>query len=364
MMTQEHSTTVLVTGATGFVALHCILRLLREGYSVRGTVRSLDREKRVRDALRKHTDATNRLSFVAADLSRDGGWMEAVSGCTYVLHVASPVPTSAPKHEDEVIAPARDGTMRVLRAAAATGVKRVVLTSSTSAVLYGHARDGSKHYDERDWTILSDDVGPYEKSKTIAERAAWEYVQTLPEDQRFELVAVNPGVVLGPLLDSDYSVSGEVVRKLLTGELPGCPNLGWAAVDVRDTAAAHVLAMTHPDAPGQRFIIANEHTPMAEIARILANHFGPRGYRVPQRRIPDLILKLVALWDKTAALTVHELGKRQDVSSERARKVLGWTSRSLDEMVIDMAESMIRLDVIPGPKKSGRLAADKRTTPA
>ncbi|HET7503015.1 MAG TPA: NAD-dependent epimerase/dehydratase family protein, partial [Kofleriaceae bacterium] len=221
-----------------------------------------------------------------------------------------------------------------------------VMTSSISAVLYGHKRDGSRTYDENDWSILSDKISPYDRSKTIAERAAWDYVQGLPNGQRFELVTINPGVVLGPVLDNEFSISGEVVRKLLAGELPGCPDLGWATVDVRDVADAHVIAMAHPQAAGQRFIVAIEHASWREIAQILARHFGPKGFKVPTRGVPNFVLRIVSLWDKTAKMAVPELGKRQDVSSERARKVLGWKPRDLETMVVDMAESMIQLGVV------------------
>jgi dihydroflavonol-4-reductase len=336
---------VLVTGASGFVAMHCILRLLKDGHRVRGTVRNAQRGKQVTDALAKHVDAS-RLSLVEADLASDAGWPQAVDGCARVLHVASPVPRKPPRTAEEVIAPARDGAIRVLKEAARCGVERVVMTSSTSAVLYGHERDGSKTFDESDWSALTDEVGPYERSKTLAERAAWTFVEELPAGQRLELVTINPGVVLGPILSPEFSVSGEVVRKLLAGEMPGCPDLGWATVDARDVADVHVAAMTHPQAAGQRFIVAIEHTSWLQIARILADRFNSRGFKVPTRRVPDFVLKIVALWDKTAALAVPELGKRQDVSSERARKVLGWKPRDLETMVVDMAESMIRLGVV------------------
>ncbi|SET49337.1 SDR family oxidoreductase [Stigmatella erecta] len=349
---QTDGKTVLVTGASGFVAMQCIVQLLQKGYHVRGTVRSVQRSARVTEVVGKQVDTGGgRLTLVQADLSSDEGWAQAADGCSWVLHVASPVPTAPPKTADEVIVPARDGTLRVLRAAAQARVKRVVMTSSTSAILYGHRRDGSKTYDENDWSLLTGEVGPYEQSKTIAERAAWDFVKNLPENERFELVVINPGVVLGPVPDKGLSVSGEVVRKLLTREMPGCPNLGWALVDVRDVASAHIAAMTHPEAAGQRFIVASEHVSMLQIAQVLSRNFGPRGFKVPTRRLPDWVLKLVALFDKTAALAVNELGKRQDVSSERARKVLGWTPRSWETMVVDTAESMIQCGLVPVPGK-------------
>ena len=335
------ATTVLVTGASGFIAQHTILAVLAAGYRVRGTVRSLARADEIRRVLAAHTDRVDRVELVLAELTSDAGWREACRGCRFVLHVASPLPSKPPKHPDELIVPARDGALRVLRAAAAEGVARVVMTSSVAAVLYGHDRDGRRSYDEADWSKLSAEVGAYEQSKTIAERAAWDLVAALPAGQRLELVTVNPGLVLGPVLSADFSTSGEVVRKLLKRELPGCPDIGWAVVDVRDVAAAEVAAMTTPAAAGQRFIVAIEHASMSDIARILADKFAGRGYKIPTRKVPGWLLKLVSTWDKTARLAVQELGKRQDLSSQRARTVLGWRPRSLDTMVVDMAESMI-----------------------
>jgi nucleoside-diphosphate-sugar epimerase len=262
------------------------------------------------------------------------------------MHVASPLPGRPPRHEDELIVPARDGALRVLAAAVAERVERVVMTSSVAAVLYGHARDGSRTYDEKDWSQLTDEVGAYEKSKTIAERAAWHYVEGLPADRRIELCTINPGLVLGPVLTADFSTSGEVVRKLMKRDLPGCPDVGWAPVDVRDVARAHRIAMVTPEAAGQRFVLATEHASMLDIAAILSRRFADRGYKVPTRRVPDWLLRLVSIWDRTARLAVQELGKRQDVSTARAREVLGFQPRTLEQTVVDMAESMIQHRVV------------------
>lgn len=337
---------VLVTGASGFIAQHTILAVLAAGYRVRGTVRSLRKADEIRRVLGAHTELGERFELVEAELTSDAGWREACRGCRYVLHMASPLPTKPPRHKDELIVPARDGALHVLRAAVAERVERVVLTSSVAAVLYGHARDGKRTYDESDWSQLTDAVGAYEHSKTIAEQAAWDYVRGLPAGERIELTTINPGLVLGPVLSNDFSTSGEVVRKLLKRELPACPDVGFAVVDVRDVAAAHVAAMTTPAAAGQRFITAIEHAPMQEIARILDRHFRPRGYKVPTGRLPGWLLRTVSLWDKTAKLAVQELGKRQDVSSARAREVLGWQPRGLEAMVVDMGESMIAHGVV------------------
>ncbi|GAB4563387.1 MAG: aldehyde reductase [Haliangiales bacterium] len=336
---------VLVTGASGFIAQHTILRLLKDGYQVRGTLRSLGRAAQVQGVIMAHSGGQE-IELMAADLTSDEGWADAVKGCRYVLHLASPLPAKPPKDEDELIVPARDGALRVLRAAVAEGVERVVMTSSVAAVVYGHARDGSRTYDESDWSQLTKEVGAYEKSKTLAERAAWEYMDGLSENQRVEFCTMNPGLVMGPILSSDFSTSGELVRKLMKREMPGCPDVGWAVVDVRDVADAHVAAMTAKDAPGKRFILAVEHASMLDVATILSGHFKDRGYKPPLRRVPGWLLKLVSLWDQTAGLAVPELGKRQDVSNQRARELLGWEPRKLEEMVVSMGESMIEHGVV------------------
>ena len=341
------ATTVLVTGASGFIAQHTILRVLEAGYRVRGTIRSLGKSDEVRGVLAPHAGAAmERFELCAADLMSDAGWDDAVRGCRFVLHMASPLPSRPPKHEDELIVPARDGALRVLRAASAGGVERVVMTSSVAAVVYGHARDGSRTYDERDWSQLGDEVGAYEKSKTIAERAAWDLVEALPADRKIERVTLNPGLVLGPVLGADVSTSGEVVRKLMKRDMPGCPDVGWAVVDVRDVADAHVAALTAPGAAGQRFVLAIEHASMLDIARILSEKFSARGYKVPTRKVPGWLLRLVSTWDKTARLAVQELGKRQDLSNARAREVLGFQPHSLEDMVVSMGESMIARGVV------------------
>lgn len=357
----DNNPQVLVTGASGFLGMRCVLRLLEGGYRVRGAVRSSARAEAVKEALAKHADLRD-LSFAYVDLDRDQGWEEATSGCSHIFHVASPVPREPPASAEEVIRPARDGVLRVLKAATQTGVQRVVLTSSTAAVFWGHKRDGSKVYNEDDWTILNRDVGPYEQSKTLAERAAWEYVEGLSNGQKFELVSLLPGVILGPVLGKEWSISGEIIRKLLEAELPGCPNLGFATVDVRDVADAHVLAMTVPEAANKRFILALEHVQWLEIAQILHHHFGPRGFKIPRRSLPSWLMKGVALLDKTAAVAVPELGKRQDVTSEHARSVLGWTPRDVETSVLDMAESMIQGGIVQAPKRARGAAAGPKAT--
>jgi nucleoside-diphosphate-sugar epimerase len=353
--TAHASDTVLVTGATGFIAQHCMLQLLEAGYRVRGTARSAGRTAEVADVLRPHlSDAAraglaDRFEVVAADLTADAGWDEAVAGCRYVLHVASPIPRTPPKNPDELIVPARDGALRVLRAASSAGVERVVLTSSVAAVLYG--RDRNRVFTEDDWSNIDDKrIGTYEKSKAIAERAAWDAMGELGSESTMSLAVINPGLVLGPLLSSDWGTSGEAVKKLIDRDFPAIPDIHYACVDVRDVAAAHVAAMTAPGAAGQRFICAEADHSLREIASILATHLGPKGFKVPTGKLPGPVLKVVALWDKTAQLALNDLGVRQDIDNAKIRRVLGWQPRGLEEMVVSMADSMIEHGIVKAGK--------------
>lgn len=342
-MTKTNDTTVLVTGASGFIGMHCVLQLLEAGYRVRGTVRSRAKDEELRTALGAHTEVGAGFETVEADLTLDAGWNEAVAGCRYVLHVASPLPSRPPKDENELIVPAREGTLRVLRAAAQAGVERVVLTSSVAAVLYG--RDRSRTFDESEWSnVESSAIGAYEKSKTLAERAAWEFMDQLkPADGRpkMELAVVNPGLVLGPILSADYGTSGEVVKKLMDRDFPAIPNLNWAVVDVRDVAAAHLAAMTTDGAAGFRHILALGNRSMRDLAQVLAAHVNPKGYRVPTGNLPSFLLKIIAWFDPAVRLVLNDLDTQQNVDNTRMREVLGIEPRGLEEMTVSMADSLI-----------------------
>lgn len=336
---------ILVTGASGYIALHVVQQLLQAGHAVRGTLRSLAREAELREALGE-TDCSDKLSFVVADLTDDTGWDEAVSGCELVVHTASPVPMRSPKNEDELIVPARDGVLRVLRAASRAGVRRVVMTSSVAAVSAGGQRSDGGRYSEADWSDPDGEIDAYSKSKTLAERAAWDFVGGLPDDQYMELVAINPSLVLGPNLARDYSPSVEVVRKLLAREVPGVPRLGWSFVDVRDVAAAHVAALTAPAASGHRYICSAEFHWMPEIADILAAHLIPTGRKVPTRRLPDLLVRLVALFDPTVRMVVGDLGRRSGFDTAAIRNDLDWQPRPLAQTINDTADSLIAHGVV------------------
>jgi dihydroflavonol-4-reductase len=337
-MTDGSGQTVLVTGGSGFLGGWCVIELLRRGYSVRTTVRSLSKEAQVRAAVGSEVDPGDRLSLLAADLTRDEGWADAVRGCDFVLHVASPFPPKQPKDPDELIVPAREGTLRVLRAGLDAGVKRVVVTSSVAAI---RLPDGSepRPLDERDWTDPdSPGLTPYLRSKTIAERAACDLVGERGEQER--LAVVNPGAILGPVLNDDLSYSLQAVQRLLEG-VPGAPKLGFSVVDVRDVADLEIRAMTMPEAGGERFIATTQFLWMAEIGAVLRERLGERASKVPTRTLPNVLVRGMALFDPGIRSVVGGLGKRTELSSEKARTSLGWTPRPVEDTIAETGDSLI-----------------------
>ena len=341
---------VLVTGASGFIAGQCVRELLEHGYRVRGTVRSLADEKKIghlRELGRVHNCE---IELVEADLSHDAGWSQAVAGATFILHVASPFPASTPDDENELIRPAVDGALRVLSAAAATDgtVRRVVMTSSVAAAAFGHPDQPGKVFTEEDWSNLPA-CQPYQKSKTLAEQGAWEFVAGLAEGQRFELAVINPGFVVGPVLGRDCGTSAEVLRKLMSRELPACPRIGWAVVDVRDVALAHRLAMENPSAAGNRYIVAGDHVWMQDAAKMMAEEFKSLGYRIPTGALPYWLMWIGARFDKTVRMALGYVGHREDVSADKARRELGWQPRPARESFIDMGHSLIDRDIVSAP---------------
>jgi nucleoside-diphosphate-sugar epimerase len=342
---------VLVTGGSGFIGSHCFLQLLGAGHQVRTTVRNLKRGSEVRALLKQGgAEPGERLSFFAADLENDAGWREAVADCDYVLHVASPLPQHVPKNEDELIVPAREGALRVLRASRDAGVKRVVLTSSFAAIGYGQEQ-AEKPFDETNWTDLnSGDVLAYAKSKTLAERAAWDFITT--EGGRLELAVVNPVVVFGPVLGADYSASILLVQRLMDGAVPGCPRLYFGIVDVRDVADLHIRAMTHPAAKGERFLaVAGDFMSVREIAEVLKTRLGSAARRVPTRQVPNWLVRIFALVDPAARQVLPELGKTKNGTGDKARRLLGWSPRSREEAIVATGESLVRLGLLKGGAK-------------
>ncbi|PRY41609.1 dihydroflavonol-4-reductase [Umezawaea tangerina] len=331
---------VLVTGATGYLAGHCVAELLTEGYAVRGTVRD-PRTAEVAH-LRALAERTGgELEFAAADLTSDAGWAEAVDGCTYVLHVASPFPSRIPSDENEVIRPAVDGTLRVLKAARFSGtVRRVVLTSSGAAVHFGHDAPGHV-FTEDDWTDVNQ-AGPYPKSKTLAEQAAWDFAR----ETGLELVALQPGTILGPLLHPDARTSVELIRRIMRGGLPALPTIGWNIVDVRDLARLHRLAMETPEAAGNRYIAGDRFLWARGIASVLAERYRPRGYRIGTAAMPYWLTWAIARFDPSVRLALTFWGRQDLTTAAKAEEELGWTNRPPEDSVIDTAESLIQLDLV------------------
>lgn len=333
---------VLVTGGSGFIAGHCILQLLAQGYAVRTTVRSLAKEasarKTLEDAGMIHGE---QLSFAAADLLEDTGWADAVAGMDFILHVASPVMPGHVDNENDVIVPAREGTLRVLRAARDAGVRRVVLTSAFHAVSWGHPH-GDHVFTEKDWTVPDGPgVDAYGKSKTLAERAAWDFVSS--HGGAPELTTMLPVAVMGPVMGREVTGANHVVQRLLTGTLRAFPDLYIPIVDVRDVAAAHILAMTHPEAAGERFLLSNgPAVAMKDIGAIIRAELGEAARRVPTRSMPSVVVRIVARFRKELRPFVRDLGYAKQTSNEKARRMLGWNPKTPRVAIVDAARSMLR----------------------
>ena len=337
---QDHGgETVLITGGSGFLGGWCVLAALERGYNVRATVRDSAREGELRSIVEAQTGSSDRLSVVLADLTAEEGWQEAVSGCAYVLHVASPFPTAQPKDPDELIVPAREGTLRVLRASLAGGVRRVVVTSSVAAVRNFAGRPEDRPLTEQDWTDPTlAHLTPYTRSKTIAERAAWDCAREQGAAER--LAVVNPSAILGPTLSAQHSSSLELVERLLGG-MPAMPRLSFSVVDVRDVAELHLLAMSAPEAGGERFLAAGPSLWISEMAQILRAGLGPQGAKVPKRTLPDVLVRVAARFDPALRAFTSDLGKQTLLSSEKAERLLGWSMRPVSDTLLDCARSLL-----------------------
>ena len=343
-MAEGDGKTVLVTGGSGFLAGWCIVELLRRGYGVRTTVRNPAREREVHEAVASQVDPAHHLTVHQADLLSDEHWDHIIEGCDYVLHVASPLPVSQPKDPDELIAPAREGTVRVVGTALDAGVERIVLTSSVAAIRGGNE---GRPVDESIWTDLSSpDLTPYVQSKTIAEQAAWGLASDL--DARDRIAAVNPTVIIGPTLSDDTSASLEAVKRLLKG-MPAVPRLGFGFVDVRDVADLEIRAMTSPEAGGERFVANTQWLWLAEVAEVLREKLGPRASKVPTRIAPDLLVKVMAVFDGGIRSFKSSLGKRTEYQTTKAQDLLGWSPRAIDDTIVETAESLIDHGLVDVP---------------
>ena len=336
--------TVLVTGGTGYIAGELIRQLLAKGWLVHATVRDLARSEALLRS-RMGDPAPARLKIFQAELMDDAGWADAMAGCSHVAHVASPIAASTPKHENEMIVPAREGTLRALRFAKQAGVTRFVQTSSMAAVAYGRS-DRNYTVDESDWTDLSHpDVYPYVKSKTIAERAARDWVAEQGGDMEF--VSVNPAMVLGPVDDPDFSPSVEAIRQLLDGSMPMAPDLGFAIVDTRDVADLHVRCLEEPGLAGERFLAAGRFMKLIEVGEILRSGL-PEGHarKVPTKVMPGWMVTVLSWFNAGLRSIKSEIGKSRHVDASHAQERLGWKTRDERSSILDCARSLIAQGVV------------------
>jgi dihydroflavonol-4-reductase len=332
---------VLVTGGSGYIAGFVIQRLLADGFTIKTTLRSRSRETELRERL--GADG-HRLTVVEADLTADAGWDHAMVGCSHVAHVASPLPLGVPRHADELIVPARDGVLRALRAAQGAGVRRFVMTSSVAALSYGRGR-GEHRFTEADWTDPdAPGLSAYVRSKTIAERAARDWIAR--QTSRPEFCSICPSVVLGPVWSGDYSASLAVVQMLLDGRMRACPDIGFGLVDVRDVADLHVKALLTPGLDGERFIASGRFMKLLDIAAVLHRELGADARRVPTRRLPDWVVRLAARFHPVPRAIVGELGSVRHLDASHAKRRLGWEPRPVEASIVDAARSLLALGIV------------------
>lgn len=334
--------TILVTGASGFLASHILLQLLEQGYAVRGSVRNAAKGDHIREVLQNHGADTSRLGFVELDLTSDAGWDAAMDGVDYLLHTASPFVTTSPKDPDEIIKPAVEGTRRALNAALRSNVKRIVLTSSMVAACHGHEKNRTTPYTEADWTNPSGkDVTPYILSKTLAEQEAWNIMEAA--NRREDLTVINPGFILGPLLEQDIGTSGAIIKRLMKGELPGCPRIYFSIADVRDAAELHLLAMHDPATFGHRVFAAGPSIEFIEVAKTLAEAFPAYAKKIPTRRLPDFVVRLVAMFDGDVKTAAMNLGRQHEMDKSLLEPLLGRPLIDTSEAIRSMGQSLIDL---------------------
>ena len=331
---------ILVTGASGYIGLHVIAQLIDRGYLVKGSLRSRDRESEVRNALSKVVNTENKLEICELDLLKDDGWDDATQGCDYVLHVASPLVQKAPDDENEVIEPAKQGLLRALKSSIKNKVKRFIMTSSFSAIGYGHNKN---IYDETDWTDPSRNIGAYNKSKAIAEKAMWDHLNSLPETMRIEAVAINPTLVVGPSLSEDMGTSNMFIQKMLDDSYSVVPKIHLGFVTVEDTARAHIEAMLHPEASGKRFILSEKNMWLLEMNEILiANGFK----KAPTRQAPNFLIKFIGLFNKELGVISGFVGKTKYTNSENAKNILDFKFEGVNNAIVDTAKKLEELGTI------------------
>ena len=337
--------TVLLTGVTGFLGSHTTIQLLEKGYHVIGTLRSKSRAEAIRAVIARHTGYVDHLQFAEADLEDETVWNDLMKGIDFVQHIASPFPRVLPKNDQELIRPAKEGTLRILRAAAANGVKRVVLTSSSGAILYGKDKAGrTGTYNEHTWTDVSNlrDSTPYFRSKTIAEQAAWDFIRQ--DRSGLELATVCPGAILGPVLEQDFGTSANIVIKTMDGSSPAIPKIGFDMVDVRSVADLLIRAMEKPAAANERFVGSSGYLTFKEVADILREAYPER--KIPKLSLPDFMVRFYSNIDPSLKPILVDLGAERKVDNSKARNLLGWNPISTKEAVLTCAKSLIEQKIL------------------
>ena len=331
---------VFVSGGTGYIALHCIARLIKKGFVVKTSLRNMERQSEVINSISKVVDCTDKIEFCKLDLLKDDGWSDAISGCDYVLHVASPVLFGMPKDPDTLIKPALEGITRCLKASIKHKIKRFVMTSSFAAI--GSGSDKIE-FDDQDWTDLQNEKHAYNISKTKAEQFLWSYINSLEDSDKIEVCSINPVVVIGPSLSDDTGTSNLAIRKLLDGSMPFIPKFGIDLVDVKDVADMHIEAMLNKDAAGKRFLLSADTIWYSEVADILRkNNFK----KAPKYVVPNIFIKIFALFDKEAKLALDRLGKKYTLHSNNAKNILNWKPRSIEDTIINTAKQLRKLKII------------------
>ncbi|MEA5137496.1 SDR family oxidoreductase [Arcicella rigui] len=334
---------VLITGITGFLGSHTAIAFLKKGYAVVGTIRNFSRKEAIKKTIVEHTNNGNMLSFVEIDLaSPQADWDKALTNIDYVVHIASPFPTTLPKSDDELIIPAKQGTLNVLNAATKAGVKRVVITSSSGAAVYGNKKVGI--FTEKDWTNIANlkDTTAYFRSKTIAEKAAWDFVKQIPNAP--ELVSILPGAILGPVLEKDFGTSANIVKKLLDGSMPAMPKIGYEMVDVRSVAQAFINAIEIEEAKGERFLCTNGYLTFSDIAKILKDKYPTK--KIPSGTLPNFMVRFFSNIDKETKPILNDLETSRKVDNSKIKKLLKWQPIELEKAVVDTAESLLKQGII------------------
>lgn len=341
----QKSEKVLLTGVTGFLGSHTTIQLLEKGYQVLGTMRDLSRSESIKKVIATHTKYIDKLTFAQADLSDDSVWQDLAKGVDYIQHIASPFPRVLPKREEDLIEPAKRGTLSIMRAAVANQVQRVVLTSSTGSIMYGKEKDQrSRTFTEADWTDATNkkDSTPYFRSKTIAEKAAWDFIQ---QDQSgLELATVCPGAILGPVLEKDFGTSANLVIKTMDGTAPAMPKIGFDTVDVRSVADLLIRAMESPKAANQRYIGSAGYLSFMDVANILREAYP--NHKIPKFYLPNFAVKLYANIDPSLKPVLLDLGTERKLDNRKAKQDLGWQPIDNKEAVLACAESVIKLGLL------------------